>query len=837
MPSPSERVQELLAEKLAQQDADREVLGDIIDRYTQVPQSAGDFRFPLLEETAQKPVESTQILPWEPSPTEKRKQWIAENVYGSMDDRYRANRLSQGIVDVADMIPFYGDYEGAREGYHLATEENSPWLGAGLGALGVLPFIPGSVTRKAGDFVKEQAAKLKVTPTKYTVEDTSPRGTVDSDEVERLLEREGFFDDEVKMEKLFESYGVPDYRIHRNDESAMVESALATVGQPFTIETMAERSILNNKQFQNPNKKYSVQGLIQSTVNSVPGPARANLQRQLNEWIPEEMKEGKATLQEVLDEIGRNKPSIHQQVDSRPNARLAREEVIDGVREGGEYNYQRAEEMLEEAFGAEHMPMLPTDEIPTNIAEAERTSPVLEYIEKNVSLSPDNLLFYLPEGGHPEVGAGVREGSGRVKNITNRIFHTRSGVYEVEGGKRVLIPAEGQSGMYGMRGPDRKDEILGEISEQRSGGSPLESRGLGVKDLKARLVATEPEGMYANLGMSHYDSLDADAGEFLETTIEPNLIEGKTIEDWKAEVASYRNALEEQKDKINRKHGFTVESISPWTVEMNPTPSDEVYDLAERKMENALHAAKGARDKKVKKLTRAYAEKYTRDPGSIETHRSVFKEGKEEAERQYVDIIRYHRNSRVGKAQLEKVRATADVADTFAAELRALLKQPEDVTGLDVPMLQDWFPMHMKMSLNDAAVDKRIDAVRFPINEYALQKQTGLNQDTSPARMEEFSQWMTPDIAETDTFDFIPGETAQRRGRQYAQKTNEAIKRIEAEYGIKLNVKLRMDDNRNKFLEVDMTPEIREAFQTVLMSRGGAVADRVTELLDATFRK
>ena len=147
MPNPSERVQELLAQKEAEQAADRKALGEIIDRYTQVPQSVMDFRFPLLEETAQKPVEATQILPWEPSPTEKRKQWIAENVYGSMDDRYRANRLSQGIVDVADMIPFYGDFEGAREGYHLATVEDSPLLGLGLGALGVAPFVPGNVKR------------------------------------------------------------------------------------------------------------------------------------------------------------------------------------------------------------------------------------------------------------------------------------------------------------------------------------------------------------------------------------------------------------------------------------------------------------------------------------------------------------------------------------------------------------------------------------------------------------------------------------------------------------------------------------------------------------------
>ena len=832
----SERVQELLAEKLAQQDTDRKALGEIIERYTQAPQSAGDFRFPLLEETAQKPVETTQVLPWEPSPTEKRKQWIAENVYGSMDDRYRANRLSQGIVDVADMIPFYGDYEGAREGYHLATVEDSPWLGLGLGALGVAPFVPGNVKRKAGDFVKEQAAKLKVTPTKYTVEDTSPRGRVESSEVERLIAREGWDS---------EAMGFKQYGPSGPDEDGQIEAAAATVGQPFTIETMAERSILNNKQFQNPNKKYSVQGLIQSTVNAVPGPARANVERQLNEWIPEEMKEGKATLQEVLDEIGRNKPSIHQQVDSRPNARLAREEVEDGRSylvddEGYGYSHQYAEEKLGEAFGTEYMPMLPTDEIPTNIAEAERTSPLLRYTEKSVSVSPDNLLFYLPEVGHPEVASGVRRNFPGARNETNRIFHTRSGVYEVEGGKRVLIPAEGQSGMYGMRGLDRKDEILGEISEQRFGVSPLESRGLGVKDLKARLIATEPEGMYANLGMSHYDSLDADAGEFLETTIAPNLIEGKTIEDWKAEVASYRNTLEEQKDIINSKYGFTVESISPWTVEMNPTDPDKVYESVLRMAEGELNELKVARDKKVKKLLRTYSEAYNRDPGSAETHRSVFKKGKEEAERLYNEVEQSIRNHKVFKAKLEKERAAADVADTFAAELRTLLKQPEEITDINPPMLQDWFPMHMKMSLNDAAVDKRIDAVRFPINEYALQKQTGMNEHTLPARTEEFRHG---DIDEgsmhsDDLLSQIrPEETAQRRGRQYAQKTNEAIKRIEAEYGIELNVKEITDDNRNKFLEVDMTPEIREAFQTVLMSRGGAVADRVTELLDESFRK
>ena len=143
------------------------------------------------------------------------------------------------------------------------------------------------------------------------------------------------------------------------------------------------------------------------------------------------------------------------------------------------------------------------------------------------------------------------------------------------------------------------------------------------------------------------------------------------------------------------------------------------------------------------------------------------------------------------------------------------------------PLLKDWFPMHMKMSMNDAAVDPRIDAVRFPINDYAMQKQMG--HDTSPARLRMFSNEFddmpdpdNPDIV-GQTVNTVPRENAQKLGKIYEQETKDGIKRIEAEYGIKLNGTVVEDDNLNQFLEIQMTPEIREAFQKVLMNKGGEV--------------
>ena len=70
---------------------------------------------------------------------------------------------------------------------------------------------------------------------------------------------------------------------------------------------------------------------------------------------------------------------------------------------------------------------------------------------------------------------------------------------------------------------------------------------------------------------------------------------------------------------------------------------------------------------------------------------------------------------------------------------------------------------------------------------------------------------------------WLPSEDAHVLGKIYKQRTKDGIKRIEAEYGIKLNPTEIIDDNSNEFLEIVLTPELKEAFKTVVYNRGGAV--------------
>jgi hypothetical protein len=83
--------------------------------------------------------------------------------------------------------------------------------------------------------------------------------------------------------------------------------------------------------------------------------------------------------------------------------------------------------------------------------------------------------------------------------------------------------------------------------------------------------------------------------------------------------------------------------------------------------------------------------------------------------------------------------------------------------------------------------------------------------------------WETPELPNADQTDWLPNEEAQDLGKIYKQRTEEGIKRIEAEYGIKLNAKEVGDENYNDFLEIVLTPELKEAFKTVIYNRGGAV--------------
>ena len=177
-----------------------------------------------------------------------------------------------------------------------------------------------------------------------------------------------------------------------------------------------------------------------------------------------------------------------------------------------------------------------------------------------------------------------------------------------------------------------------------------------------------------------------------------------------------------------------------------------------------------------------------------------------------------------GGRRAEALSLARDDANTrympqFHRMLKLEVKDPENLPS-SAPLFKEWFPLHMKTSLNDA-VEAGADVVRFPVNGEAVAKQRG--QPLNPGRAR---AWTDPGELSTDTDWWFPSEKAQGLGKIYKQRTKAGIKRIEAEYGIKLNPREVTDDNFNEFLEIVLTPELKEAFQIVVYNRGGAVYKR-----------
>jgi hypothetical protein len=104
------------------------------------------------------------------------------------------------------------------------------------------------------------------------------------------------------------------------------------------------------------------------------------------------------------------------------------------------------------------------------------------------------------------------------------------------------------------------------------------------------------------------------------------------------------------------------------------------------------------------------------------------------------------------------------------------------------------------------------------VNPESVAKQTG--QPLNPGRA---GSWADEFVTETDNANWTPSEEAQALGKIYKKRTNDGIKRIEAEYGIKLSPESVIDENGNEFLEIVLTPELKEAFQIVVYKDGGAV--------------
>ena len=81
-----------------------------------------------------------------------------------------------------------------------------------------------------------------------------------------------------------------------------------------------------------------------------------------------------------------------------------------------------------------------------------------------------------------------------------------------------------------------------------------------------------------------------------------------------------------------------------------------------------------------------------------------------------------------------------------------------------------------------------------------------------------------PDFNPSGTvIETVPSEKARKMAIKYKNFTEKGLKRIEAEYGVELNAKIFEDENLNKFYDIEMTPELRKAFETLVYKNGGLV--------------
>lgn len=641
-----------------------------------------------------------EILPYDPSPLEKQRQGIASLLRRLGYDNYRAQQLAENTTFLSEFIPGFGDVQGFREGKYI-FDEGRPFLGAGIMGLSTLPFIP------MGRMLKNLRNKgeLNVTPT------------------QAFRTRTG----EDALEQASDATYNPGYSTRTGQLDMGLQEA-AVVGRP-NVETLLEREVIKfaSDTASDFNKAYPVKNILKEMESKLPDAAKGGFKRQVDEFVPPELMKTKATLQEVLDNIGKNKPKIREM----------------------EASFDRVDPLSLGARYSMYLPNIPkSDTPPRTLPEAMETAPILNYTERSFAIDSPKYDTIPGSGrGHGEVSTGLLPEFTRESydaNLKNRIFTTRSALYEQDG-KKILVGAEGQSGLYRM-GTSRK-EALDEMNQ----------------------TSVLDKNMLESIIKSGY----TDVGRYLDN---PSMI-----------------------DYVDHEEGY-IERIMPTNL---PSRKD---------FEEALEASGSSVEKFNDKVQEML------DYIDAETTRILSNPERNPGGPRALEY---------GSAPSEaRILARDDARVRFLPQLTKMIREkvdPKDVTKFtEPPMLKDWFPMHMKTVLNEA-VEKGADVVRFPINDYALARQTG--QNLVPAQARDFTDeydTLTPELTSEAT-SYFPHSTAKALAKDYKKFTEKGIKRIEGEYGIKLNAQKVEDENLNEFLEIEMTPELKEIFKTLVFNRGGAV--------------
>tara|TARA_A100001515_G_scaffold123242_1_gene107033 strand:+ start:485 stop:2551 length:2067 start_codon:yes stop_codon:yes gene_type:complete len=417
-----------------------------------------------------------------------------------------------------------------------------------------------------------------------------------------------------------------------------------------------------------------------------------------------------------------------------------------------------------------YLPNIPgTNTTPDSLFSASLLNKPTSVVERSFSYTHPKYAT-LDNPIHPEVGLGsvnitanrsdIITNTPGLTNSKNRVFHSRGAIYDDVGeeGERVYIAGEGQSGVYGRNNTVKTAE---DYASKRS------------------RFSTSDDGPLAGI------LRDADSAQ-------PNYIGDYDLDPFLART--------EFKDTIE---------------DLTKTRADEIKNIQEAE---ALAAGFRGGMKEVDGIKSKYSRLFTEFTEGVDPPPSFTQvQNKINA----VDNEILDQFNRVQDLENQIQFRTIEINRNYNDLIKPLLKGGTQVADGKIPLVKEWFPLHMKTSMNEA-IEQGADSIYFPVNDYAVAKQTG--QRLQPERVRQY-KYRTDSFEEGESEELLytPGETAQGLAPFYRQETKRGVKRIEDEYGIKLNAETIMDDNNNEFVKIALTPEIKEALKRILYNRGGLV--------------
>jgi len=402
---------------------------------------------------------------------------------------------------------------------------------------------------------------------------------------------------------------------------------------------------------------------------------------------------------------------------------------------------------------------------PTTITEAQARKTPIDFEHKSFYINPtkEGQTYNITNTTHPEVSQGFMANRTSSKN---KVFHSRQYTYNIDG-KIVSIPAEGQSGAYKMF--EKAEDVPYNFSEDLDMGLEAVVDDI-VIDTESPILDILVDN---NIVGNNVGTLDPTI-----LSRDPGIVRG--FRGTPIEGENFIRNLEKQIDDI---------------------PDAEIDNQLQQYFDNVEYDVVPTEEMRsdYRNFIRDYSELNIKNLKEINASGSSFS---------------------LEQANTMNLRRQ-EVKENFIKNLQSEMGiAVENYDPKKLPLFNEWFNVHMKTSLQDAA-NSGVDEVWFPVNDYAVARQRGETLSTPQAvRIAEFES-----DGELMPIDFKakmqPSKGATEMAKKYKKFTEKGLNSIERDYGVKLDAELFTDANNQEFYKINLTPELKDELSTLKLNRGG----------------